>query len=184
MTSCNIIICMTAAQVFELLESGVKNRITAETLVNDHSTFGSRSHCIFTIRIHSKEANIAGEDILRSGTLNFVDLAGSECIGRSGARDARAREAGNINQSLLTLGRVITSLVDKHPHVPYRDSKLTRLLQESLEGKAMTTVIATLGPGINIYFEASIYLYHVFSKETVRNSLSIYIYISPEYVLG
>ena len=56
----------------------------------------------------------------------------SECVGRSGAKDDRAREAGSINQSLLTLGRVITALVDHHGHVPYRDSKLTRLLQESL----------------------------------------------------
>ena len=59
-------------------------------------------------------------------------MAGSENIGRSGAQNARAREAGNINQSLLTLGRVITALVDRAPHVPYRESKLTRLLQDSL----------------------------------------------------
>ena len=58
--------------------------------------------------------------------MNLVDLAGSENIGRSGAKDGRAREAGNINQSLLTLGRVITCLVDRAPHVPYRESKLTR----------------------------------------------------------
>lgn len=65
-------------------------------------------------------------------------------MGRSGAKNARAREAGNINQSLLTLGRVITALVEHHPHVPYRDSKLTRLLQESLGGKAKTCIIATV----------------------------------------
>ena len=58
----------------------------------------------------------------------------------------RAREAGSINQSLLTLGRVITALVDHHGHIPYRDSKLTRLLQESLGGKAKTCIIATLSP--------------------------------------
>lgn len=68
----------------------------------------------------------------------------SECVGRSGAKNVRAREAGNINQSLLTLGRVITALVEHHPHVPYRDSKLTRLLQESLGGKAKTCIIATV----------------------------------------
>ena len=60
------------------------------------------------------------ETFIQKGKLNLVDLAGSENIGRSGAVDKRAREAGNINQSLLTLGRVITSLVDKAPHVPYR----------------------------------------------------------------
>ena len=70
----------------------------------------------------------------------------SECVGRSGAKNARAREAGSINQSLLTLGRVITALVDHHGHIPYRDSKLTRLLQESLGGKAKTCIIATLSP--------------------------------------
>ena len=67
--------------------------------------------------------------VLRIGKLNLVDLAGSENIGRSGAMDKRAREAGNIKQSQLTLGRVITCLVDRTPHVPYRESKLTRLLQ-------------------------------------------------------
>jgi kinesin family member 11 len=67
-------------------------------------------------------------------------------VGRSGAKNARAREAGSINQSLLTLGRVITALVDHHGHIPYRDSKLTRILQESLGGKAKTCIIATLSP--------------------------------------
>lgn len=61
-----------------------------------------------------------GEELLRTGKLNLVDLAGSENIGRSGAQDKRAREAGNINQSLLTLGRCITALVEKTPHIPYR----------------------------------------------------------------
>ena len=75
-----------------------------------------------------------------------MDLAGSENIGRSGAVDRRAREAGNINQSLLTLGRVITALVDRTPHVPYRESKLTRILQDSLGGKTKTSIIATISP--------------------------------------
>ncbi|OQR97637.1 kinesin-like protein [Achlya hypogyna] len=157
---------LTAAHVFELLEIGSKNRITAETLLNEQS---SRSHCIFTIRIHSKESNIPGEEMIRSGTLNLVDLAGSECIGRSGARNVRAREAGNINQSLLTLGRVITALVDKHPHVPYRDSKLTRLLQESLGGRAMTTVIATLGPAGDCIDETMSTLDYAHRAKSIKN---------------
>ena len=79
--------------------------------------------------------------------LNLVDLAGSEKnIGRSGAVDKRAREAGNINQSLLTLGRVITALVERTPHVPYRESKLTRILQDSLGGRTRTSIIATVSP--------------------------------------
>jgi hypothetical protein len=63
---------------------------------------------------------VDGEELLKTGKLNLVDLAGSENIGRSGAVDKRAREAGNVNQSLLTLGRVITALVERAPHVPYR----------------------------------------------------------------
>lgn len=67
-----------------------------------------------------KEVNSEGEDIVKIGTLNLVDLAGSECIGRSGAQKKRAKEAGLINTSLLTLGRVVTALVDRLPYVPYR----------------------------------------------------------------
>jgi kinesin family protein 11 len=98
------------------------------------------------MKMYIKESNIDGEEVVRHGQLNLVDLAGSECVGRSGAKNDRAREAGSINQSLLTLGRVITALVDHHGHIPYRDSKLTRLLQESLGGKAKTCIIATLSP--------------------------------------
>ncbi|KAK0562628.1 Kinesin- motor protein [Tilletia horrida] len=85
-----------------------------------------------------------GEDVMRIGKLNLVDLAGSENIGRSGAADKRAREAGMINQSLLTLGRVINALVEKQSHIPFRESKLTRLLQESLGGRTKTCIIATV----------------------------------------
>lgn len=84
--------------------------------------------------------------MIRLGKLNLVDLAGSENIGRSGAVHQRAREAGNINQSLLALGKVINALVEHQPHIPYRDSKLTRMLQESLGGKNKTCIIATIGP--------------------------------------
>ena len=102
----------------------------------------SRSHTVFTITVHLKETT-EGEDMLRVGKLNLVDLAGSESIGRSGAADKRAREAGMINQSLLTLGRVINALVERSQHVPYRESKLTRLLQDSLGGRTKTCIIAT-----------------------------------------
>jgi kinesin family protein 11 len=80
----------------------------------------SRSHCIFTLTVRIKEEVTGGEEVLTVGKLNLVDLAGSENISRSGAENARAREAGMINQSLLTLGRVINQLVDHSPHVPYR----------------------------------------------------------------
>lgn len=98
-----------------------------------------------------------------------MDLAGSECIGRSGAKNVRAREAGNINQSLLTLGRVITALVDNHPHVPYRDSKLTRLLQESLGGRAKTTIVATLAPAADCVDETMSTLDYAHRAKSIKN---------------
>lgn len=127
-----------------LLEKGTKRRQTAETKMNDAS---SRSHSIFTLTVAVKETSAdKGEDLLRIGKFNLVDLAGSEAIGRSGAANQRAREAGMINQSLLTLGRVINALTEKNHHVPYRESKLTRLLQDSLGGRTKTCIIATVSP--------------------------------------
>ena len=100
-----------------LLTKGSLRRQIAATKFNDHS---SRSHSVFSITVHTKETSSIGDDLLKVGKLNLVDLAGSENIGRSGAENKRAREAGMINQSLLTLGRVINALVDKAQHVPYR----------------------------------------------------------------
>ncbi|XP_015610457.1 kinesin-like protein Klp61F [Cephus cinctus] len=131
------------AEVYKILEKGSEKRQTAATLMNAHS---SRSHTVFSITVHIKENTVDGEELLKTGKLNLVDLAGSENVGRSGAVDRRAREAGSINQSLLTLGRVITSLVERAPHIPYRESKLTRLLQESLGGRTKTSIIATISP--------------------------------------
>lgn len=130
-------------EVYKILQRGSIKRQTASTLMNAQS---SRSHTIFSITVHMKETSIENVDLLRTGKLNLVDLAGSENIGRSGAVDKRAREAGNINQSLLTLGRVITALVEGAKHVPYRESKLTRLLQDSLGGRTKTSIIATISP--------------------------------------
>ncbi|VEL26159.1 unnamed protein product, partial [Protopolystoma xenopodis] len=107
----------------------------------------SRSHSVFTVTLHVKETKESrDEELLRIGKLNLVDLAGSGNIGRSGAVEKRAREAGAINQSLLTLGRVITALVDCNQHIPNRESKLTRLLQDSLGGRTKTSIIATISP--------------------------------------
>ncbi|XP_056147810.1 kinesin-like protein KIF11 [Lampris incognitus] len=130
-------------EVYQILERGAAKRKTASTLLNAYS---SRSHSVFSITIHMREITLDGEELVKIGKLNLVDLAGSENIGRSGAVDKRAREAGNINQSLLTLGRVITALVEKRPHVPYRESKLTRILQDSLGGRTKTSIIATVSP--------------------------------------
>jgi kinesin family protein 11 len=100
-----------------LLTKGSHRRQIAATKFNDHS---SRSHSVFSITVHVKESPTVGDDLLKIGKLNLVDLAGSENIGRSGAENKRAREAGMINQSLLTLGRVINALVDRAQHIPYR----------------------------------------------------------------
>ncbi|KAL9983099.1 hypothetical protein ACROYT_G005228 [Oculina patagonica] len=131
--------------VYNILERGRAKRQTAATLMNAHS---SRSHSVFSVTIHIKENSVSGEELLKIGKLNLVDLAGSENVGRSGAVDKRLREAGTINQSLLTLGRVITSLVERAPHIPYRESKLTRLLQDSLGGRTKTSIIATISPAL------------------------------------
>ena len=104
----------------------------------------SRSHSVFSVTIPKKETTVDGEALVKTGKLNLVDLAVSENIGHSGAVDKRAREAGNINQSLLTLGRIITALVERTPHVPYRESKQTRILQDSLGGCTRTSIMATV----------------------------------------
>eukprot|EP00871_Galdieria_phlegrea_P003520 jgi/Galph1/4169/GphlegSOOS_G2797.1 len=153
-------------EIFSILEKSAAKRRTAETLMNKYS---SRSHSIFSITIHIKESTPEGEDLLKVGKLNLVDLAGSENIGRSGAQNMRAREAGNINQSLLTLGRVITSLVEHHPHIPYRDSKLTRLLQESLGGRNKTCIIATICPDLSSLDETLSTLDYACRAKNIKN---------------
>ena len=157
---------LNATDIFEILQRGIQQRQTAATLCNKNS---SRSHSIFTMKIMIKECSVEGEEVIRHGQLNLVDLAGSECIGRSGAKNDRAREAGSINQSLLTLGRVITALVDHHGHVPYRDSKLTRLLQESLGGKAKTCIIATLSPSQGAVEETLSTLDYAHRARSIKN---------------
>ena len=153
--------------IFEILQRGIKQRATAATLCNKNS---SRSHSIFTMKIMIKECSVDGEEVVRHGQLNLVDLAGSECVGRSGAKNDRAKEAGSINQSLLTLGRVITALVDHHGHIPYRDSKLTRLLQESLGGKAKTCIIATLSPAAMAVEESMSTLDYAHRAKNIKNA--------------
>ncbi|GAB5030231.1 kinesin-like protein kif11 [Nannochloropsis oceanica] len=158
--------CTTAEATIALLQKGVNNRQTAATLCNKNS---SRSHGVFTLKVVVKQTNAAGEEEIRAGQLNLVDLAGSECIGRSGAKNERAREAGNINQSLLTLGRCITALTEGHPHIPYRDSKLTRLLQESLGGRAKTCIIATLSPVASNVEETLSTLEYALKAKSIKN---------------
>ena len=108
-------------------------------------------------------------------------LCSAESIGRSGAKNDRAREAGSINQSLLTLGRVITTLVDRAGHVPYRDSKLTRLLQESLGGKAKTCIIATLSPSMTAVEESQSTLEYAHRARSVKNQPMVNSQVRTDY---
>ncbi|KAE8711196.1 kinesin-like protein [Hibiscus syriacus] len=160
----------TANEIYKILEKGSAKRRTAETLLNKQS---SRSHSIFSITIHIKECTPEGEEMIKCGKLNLVDLAGSENISRSGAREGRAREAGEINKSLLTLGRVINALVEHSGHVPYRDSKLTRLLRDSLGGKTKTCIIATISPSIHCLEETLSTLDYAHRAKNIRNKPEI-----------
>lgn len=156
----------SAGEIYKILERGSAKRKTAETFLNKQS---SRSHSIFSITIHIKECTPEGEELIKCGKLNLVDLAGSENISRSGARDGRAREAGEINKSLLTLGRVINTLVEHSGHIPYRDSKLTRLLRDSLGGKTKTCIIATIAPSVHCLDETLSTLDYAHRAKNIKN---------------
>mmetsp|Transcript_20312 Transcript_20312/g.72302 ORF Transcript_20312/g.72302 Transcript_20312/m.72302 type:complete len:1002 (+) Transcript_20312:38-3043(+) len=162
-------VCESMDECLDFLRRGAAARRVAATLCNDKS---SRSHAIYTLKVCVRSLADDGRDLVVNGQLNLVDLAGSECVGRSGAKDVRAREAGNINQSLLTLGRVITALVTASgdsKYVPYRDSKLTRLLQESLGGRAKTTLIATVSPGRDAVEETLSTLQYALRARSIQN---------------
>ncbi|XP_062112736.1 kinesin-like protein KIN-5C [Humulus lupulus] len=159
-------IVTSANEIFTLLERGSAKRRTAETFLNKQS---SRSHSLFSITIHIKEATPEGEELIKCGKLNLVDLAGSENISRSGAREGRAREAGEINKSLLTLGRVINALVEHLGHIPYRDSKLTRLLRDSLGGRTKTCIIATVSPAVHCLEETLSTLDYAHRAKNIKN---------------
>ena len=128
-------------QVYELMQLGNQNRSTAATNMNAES---SRSHSIFILTITQ---NNTVDMSCKVGKLYLVDLAGSERISKTGAEGTTLDEAKSINQSLTTLGKVIKSLIDKNSsHIPYRESKLTRMLSESLGGNSKTCLIITCSP--------------------------------------
>lgn len=170
----------SASSGIKLLQLGSHKRQVAATKCNDLS---SRSHTIFTITVLTKRTTESGEDYISSGKLNLVDLAGSENIGRSGAENKRAAEAGLINKSLLTLGRVINALVDKGSHIPYRESKLTRLLQDSLGGRTKTCIIATVSPSKSNLEETISTLDYAFRAKNIRNKPQINSIISKNKLL-
>ncbi|PSS19699.1 Kinesin-like protein [Actinidia chinensis var. chinensis] len=142
----------SAEQVLKLIQSGEVNRHFGETNMNVRS---SRSHTIFRMVIESKgketstSAYSSLDDAIRVSVLNLVDLAGSERIAKTGAGGVRLKEGKHINKSLMILGNVINKLSDgakQRGHIPYRDSKLTRILQPALGGNAKTSIICTLAP--------------------------------------
>ncbi|TWW80217.1 Kinesin heavy chain isoform 5A [Takifugu flavidus] len=134
-------------EVMDVIDEGKANRHVAVTNMNEHS---SRSHSIFLISI--KQENVETEMKL-SGKLYLVDLAGSEKVSKTGAEGAVLDEAKNINKSLSALGNVIAALSEgTKTHVPYRDSKMTRILQDSLGGNCRTTIIICCSP--SVYNEA------------------------------
>ncbi|KAE9986342.1 hypothetical protein EG327_004389 [Venturia inaequalis] len=129
------------SEVFEVMRRGGDARMVAATNMNQES---SRSHSIFVITVTQKNVETGSS---KSGQLFLVDLAGSEKIGKTGATGTTLEEAKKINKSLSALGMVINSLTDgKSTHVPYRDSKLTRILQESLGGNSRTTLVVNCSP--------------------------------------
>ena len=156
----------SAPEGIKMLQKGSLKRQVAATKCNDLS---SRGHTVFTISALIRRSAENGEDYLCQGKLNLVDLAGSENIQRSGAENKRAAEAGLINKSLLTLGRVINALVDRSSHIPYRESKLTRLLQDSLGGRTKTCIIATISPARSNLEETISTLDYAFRAKNIRN---------------
>lgn len=154
-TACVYVESLTKEFVFsvndvnQLLVKGLANRRTGSTSANVDS---SRSHCVFTCVIKSESNNLEdGSNCIRISRINLVDLAGSERQKLTHAAGDRLKEAGNINRSLSALGNLINILAEisqsgKQRHVPYRDSKLTFLLQESLGGNAMLAMICAVSP--------------------------------------
>lgn len=131
---------MRPDQVHGLLYTASKNRAVAKTECNDRS---SRSHSVFQLKITGRN-EITGE--VAEGVLNLVDLAGSERLKESKSTGDRLKETQNINKSLSCLGDVIAALANKDSHIPYRNSKLTFLLQNSLGGNSKTLMFVNISP--------------------------------------
>jgi kinesin family protein 12 len=141
----------TMDEILTILSEGEQNRATATHLLNEHS---SRSHAILTIQIENELQNSQDpkEQITKLGKLIFVDLAGSEKVKVTHSKGKQLVETNNINKSLLVLGTCISALSDpnrRDGHIPYRDSKLTKLLSESLGGTGITLMIACVSPAVS-----------------------------------
>ncbi|CAK5068661.1 unnamed protein product [Meloidogyne enterolobii] len=134
----------------------------------------SRSHAIFTITIECSEIIADGKQLLTQGKLSFVDLAGSERQSKTNVVGEQMKEATKINLSLSTLGNVISALADaKSTHIPYRNSKLTRILQDSLGGNSKTCMIANIGPAAYNYAETISTLRYASRAKRIQNMARI-----------
>ncbi|KAG8369560.1 hypothetical protein BUALT_Bualt14G0026100 [Buddleja alternifolia] len=162
--------------VSQLLIKGLANRRTSATRVNAES---SRSHSVFTCVVESRSKSAAdGLSRLKMSRMNFVDLAGSERQKQTGAAGERLKEAGNINRSLSQLGNLINILAEvsqtgKQRHIPYRDSKLTFLLQESLGGNAKMAMICAISPSQSCRSETLSTLRFAQRAKAIKNKATI-----------
>uniref|UniRef100_A0A8D3CC95 Kinesin family member 21A n=1 Tax=Scophthalmus maximus TaxID=52904 RepID=A0A8D3CC95_SCOMX len=169
----------SAAEMIQCLKLGALSRTTASTQMNVQS---SRSHAIFTIhlcqvRVCSPDNNVCiNEFETLTAKFHFVDLAGSERLKRTGATGDRAKEGISINCGLLALGNVISALGDRSKrstHVPYRDSKLTRLLQDSLGGNSQTVMIACISPSDRDFMETLNTLKYANRARNIKNKVTV-----------
>lgn len=160
-------VCKSIKEIEHVMTVGNQNRSVGATNMNLHS---SRSHAIFIVTVEHSDLGPDGKHHIRVGKLNLVDLAGSERQAKTGTSGDRQKEAIKINLSLSALGNVISALVDgKSSHVPYRDSKLTRLLQDSLGGNAKTIMVANIGPASYNYEETLTTLRYANRAKNIRN---------------
>lgn len=149
------------------LARGNQNRAVGETAMNKGS---SRSHCIFTLYLQTSAVR-DGRELVKKSKLNLVDLAGSERQSKTHAKGDRLKEANSINLSLSALGNVIAALTSKkNAHVPYRDSKLTRLLQDSLGGNTKTLMMAAVSPVDQSYEETLSTLKYAARASKIKNA--------------
>lgn len=167
-------VCITNEKdMLEVLELGDQMRAVASTRLNQTS---SRSHLLFILEVNQKLPN----DSEKKGKLNLVDLAGSEKVNNSGVTGNKLEEAKKINLSLSALGNVIHALISYSDHIPYRDSKLTRLLQESLGGNYKTTLIVACSPSPKTFEETLNTLKFAVRAKKIRNKVTVNIKNSPE----
>ena len=149
------------------LERGNKNRHVGQTSMNDQS---SRSHSLFTVYLEIEEKGEGGNSRIKSGKLNLVDLAGSERVGKTNATGQTFDEGKKINLSLTALGSVIDALSQNRKYVPYKDSKLTRLLADSLGGNTKTVMFANISPASYNYDETLGTLRYASRAKLIKNA--------------